>query len=47
MDIRDLLLLLCLIGGLAGVVTGAVRRDLATAMMGLIAVAIATFGLLG
>ena len=47
MALRDALLLICLIGGLAGAVTGALRRDIGTAMYGLIVVAISTYGLFG
>jgi hypothetical protein len=45
--LRDLLLLLCLIGGVAGTGVGIARRDVSTALQGLLVVAISTYGLLG
>jgi uncharacterized membrane protein YuzA (DUF378 family) len=44
--LRDLLLLLCLIGGVAGAAVGVTRRDISTALQGLLVVAISTYGLL-
>jgi hypothetical protein len=43
--IRALLLLLCLVGGCAGVFVGISRRETITALTGLIVVALATYGL--
>jgi hypothetical protein len=43
--IRTLLLLICLIGGCAGVIVGISRRETVTALTGLIVVALATYGL--
>jgi hypothetical protein len=46
MGLLDLLLVLCLIGGICGVIVGASRRSVSDAMAGLIVVAAATYGLL-
>ena len=45
MSNRDLLLTVCLIGGMCGIVAGAGRRDPATALLGLIIVTISLAGL--
>lgn len=47
MAIHMTLFLICIIGGLAGAITGAYRRDLGTAMLGLIVVAISIAGMAG
>lgn len=41
MDLRDLLLVLCLAGGIAGIGAGASRRDISIMLLGLIIVTIA------
>jgi hypothetical protein len=45
--LRDLLLLLCLIGGCAGTVVGTIRRTVGDVMAGLLVVAVSVYGLFG
>jgi hypothetical protein len=45
MPLRELLLILCLAGGIAGIGAGAARKDVSIALLGLIAVTVALLGL--
>lgn len=45
MNLRDLLLLICLAGGVAGLIFGASRRDVGTALLGLIVLVLSLEGL--
>jgi hypothetical protein len=45
-NIRDVLLVLCLAGGIAGMGAAAARRDISMALLGLIVVTLTILGLL-
>lgn len=45
MTLRDLLLILCLVGGVAGIIFGVSRRDFGTALLGLIVFVLTLEGL--
>jgi uncharacterized membrane protein len=45
MNLRDLLLILCMAGGVAGLIFGASRRDFGTALLGLIVFVLSLQGL--
>lgn len=45
MTLHDFLLVVCFAGGMAGIIAGAGRRDIGTALLGLVVVAVAVAGL--
>jgi hypothetical protein len=45
MTLLDILLLLCMAGGVAGIIYGASRRDYGTALLGVLVLIIAAEGL--